>query len=123
MLRDVYSFLAETLIHLRDHAEAARIAEHLSPIPLPKNWSGHLSAGWFLARCAALAEKDNALSSEQRQELAAGYADRAVSHLRRALQRGYNDFDYLKTDEELAIVRGRKDFQELLAVRLEPSEK
>jgi hypothetical protein len=64
--------------------------------------------------CAALAEKDETLSSEKRQELARGYADRAVPRLREAIQRGYEDLKYLNTNEHLDILRQRDDFKKLL---------
>jgi hypothetical protein len=62
-----------------------------------------------------LAEKDAWLPEARREELARGYADRAVDLLRRAVQAGWKDAGHLTTDPDLKPLRGRKDFGELLA--------
>jgi serine/threonine protein kinase len=122
ILRDQYSDLTETLVQVKDHAEAARIAQQLAHV-FPQKWEGYLSAGSFLGRCAALAEKDDKLSDDRRNELAKEYADQAVQRLRDAVQKGYLDLHYLKTDEHLNVLRGRDDFQKLLSELAEKSRK
>jgi hypothetical protein len=52
--------------------------------------------------------KDNADRQEQ-------YADRAVALLCQAATTGYHDFAQLKEDPDLSGLRGREDYQRLLA--------
>src|SRR5262249_49818195 len=112
-LRYQYSGLAETHLQLQDHREAAKAAQELPPL-FPNAWNERLSAGWFLARCAALAEKDTTLAALERSELARAYADQSVQRLQEAIQRGYKDLNYLKTNEYLEVLRRRDDFTKLL---------
>jgi serine/threonine-protein kinase len=113
-LREVYSLHAETLVRLGEHAAAAQTALQL-PLLYPDSWQERLSAGWFLARCVPLADKDESLSASQRDTARQNYADRAVQLLREAVQRGYKDLAYLQKDPNLQPLRSRKDFQRLLA--------
>jgi hypothetical protein len=62
-----------------------------------------------------LAEKDAKLSQARRQELAKSYADQAVGALRQAVAHGYQDAAHMKKDTDLDPLRGRDDFQKLLA--------
>ena len=47
-------------------------------------------------------------------ERAAGYGDEATSCLRRAVELGFDDAEELETNEELAPLRDRPDFQALV---------
>jgi hypothetical protein len=62
-----------------------------------------------------LAAKDAKLPDAQRKELANSYADRALEALRQAVTRDYKDAANLKKDPDLDPLRGRDDFQKLLA--------
>jgi eukaryotic-like serine/threonine-protein kinase len=106
--------LAETLLALADHAEAAAAADSLpqTAVDPPEDL---YRAGCFLARCVPLAEKDAKLLPSQRQKLATEYAERAVAALRQAVAKGYRDGKHLKEAPDLATVRQREDFQKLLA--------
>ncbi len=95
------------------HAEAAQAAAEL-PRLFPDGWEDYHRAGWFLATCAALAEKDAKLAPAQRTALAHRYADEAVVLLRQAIQKGYKDGDHLKTNQAYATLRQREDFKQLL---------
>jgi tetratricopeptide (TPR) repeat protein len=112
-LRRQYSTLAESLIQLGEHREAAATALKLPPL-FPDAWQECLSAGWFLARCLPLAQRDTRLSGSESEMLRQDYADRAVEWLRRAIQGGYNDVNFLRTSPDLEPVRRRADYQKLL---------
>jgi len=62
-----------------------------------------------------LAEKDDKLSEAQRKERVQQYGERALKRLRQAVQNGFKDVQHLKTDPDLAPLRSRTDFQELVA--------
>jgi hypothetical protein len=62
-----------------------------------------------------LAEQDAKLPEPRRKELVRSYADRAMAALRQALAKGYKDCAQLKKDKDLDALRGRDDFQRLLA--------
>jgi hypothetical protein len=69
----------------------------------------------LLSRCVPLAEKDAKLPEPRRKEVARSYGDRAMEVLRQALAKGYQDGAQLKKDTDLDPLRGRDDFQKLLA--------
>jgi serine/threonine protein kinase len=112
-LRENYSLLAESLIQLGEYREAAATAEKIPPL-YPNAWQERLSAGWFLARCVPLVERDTQLSDSERQKLREEYGDRAVMRLREAVQRGWKDSEFLRKDPWIAPVRQREEFQKLL---------
>jgi tetratricopeptide (TPR) repeat protein/tRNA A-37 threonylcarbamoyl transferase component Bud32 len=112
-LRENYVALAEAWLQLREHAGAAKTVTEFAPL-FSEGWQERLQAGRVLARCAVLAEKDDKLAPEQRKDLAKTYADRAVQLLREAIQKGYQDLDYLKMDPALDGLRSREDFKQLL---------
>ncbi len=106
----------ETLIGLREHADAARaIAELLSfsPDSGPQNFR----AGSLLAQCVPLAAADSRLTDERRNELAKTYAERAVNLLREAKNRGHQDIEALKSDHSFDAIRSLAGFRELLATQ------
>jgi tetratricopeptide (TPR) repeat protein len=106
--------LAETLLHLGDHAAAAAAADRLAQFAVnPPN--DLYNPACFLSRCVPLAAKDDKLPEAKRQELAKDYADRAMTALRQAVARGYKDAAHLKKDPDLDPLRRRDDFQKLLA--------
>jgi hypothetical protein len=69
----------------------------------------------FFARCVPVAEKDANLAEATRKGLAQSYGDRALEALRRAVAKGYKDAAHLQKDPALDPLRGRDDFQKLLA--------
>ena len=101
-----------------DHAAAGRtLRELLAVVPLVRNVRGRVSpeeAALLLGRCLALAEKDKKLTEAQRKELRQTYGDEAVKLLRQAVAGGYKDGQALKNAEELAPLRPRLDFQQIL---------
>jgi serine/threonine-protein kinase len=106
--------LALTLLDLGEHAGAAAAAAELARVAFDPAGDAYKAAG-FLSRCVPLAEKDAKLPEARRQELARSYGDRALEALRQAVAKGYKDAAQMKKDTDLDAVRGRDDFQKLLA--------
>src|SRR5262249_9653415 len=114
-----YRVLAEALVRLGDHAAAAQTAaERPRPSP-PDEAVGRFWAG-ILARCIPLAEQDSTLPAKNREALAKTYGDQAVGLLRLGFQRESGvSLDRLKADPNLAPLRPRADFQQLIREREE----
>jgi tetratricopeptide (TPR) repeat protein/tRNA A-37 threonylcarbamoyl transferase component Bud32 len=77
------------LLRLADHGAAAVHAEEL-PRLFPAGRDEYLHAARFLARAAALAERDGRLPPGRRRELVQKYSRRAAQLLRQANARGRN---------------------------------
>jgi serine/threonine-protein kinase len=107
-------FLAATLLELGDHSVASTAAAELARVAFDPAGDAYTAAGFF-ARCVPLAEKDAKLPDGKRKELAQSYADQALAALRQAVARGYQDADHMKKNKDLDPLRGRDDFQKLLA--------
>jgi serine/threonine-protein kinase len=116
--REVFSdtrrVLAATLLELGEHAAAAEAAGDLARVAHDPANDAYKAAG-FLSRCVPLAEQDAKLPEPRRKEVARSYGDRAMEVLRQALAKGYKDGAQLKKDTDLDPLRGRDDFQKLLA--------
>ncbi|HEV3260669.1 MAG TPA: protein kinase [Gemmataceae bacterium] len=112
-LRDQLEYLADALVQLGEHAEAARTAEALPAIFQDNPRDCYLAAA-FLARCATLAENDARLAKDERRAVATRYADRTLALLEEAVARGYKDVDSLDK-EPFAALRRRDDFNKRLA--------
>jgi serine/threonine protein kinase/tetratricopeptide (TPR) repeat protein len=109
-----YEALAETLVLLGEHAAAAQATAEL-PVCFPANASKFRRAAGLLARCVPLAQQDQTVPMEKRDSLAKTYGDQAMLLLKKGLQQkpGY-DAELLKKDTDLASIRSRPDFQELV---------
>jgi eukaryotic-like serine/threonine-protein kinase len=112
-LRNHHWLLAEVLVQLKEHAEAAKAAAEL-PTVIPEGWEEYLRATLFLARCVPLAEQDAQLPVAKRKELARAYADEAMKRLREGVGRGYKNVPQLQKDKTFDPLREREDFQKLL---------
>jgi serine/threonine protein kinase len=108
-----YGELAEVLVELGEHAEAAKTAAEV-PRLYPDSWQECHQAATHLARCVPLAEKDAQLTEDQRRTLAQAYADQAVARLREAVAKGCTDPAQLTKPAAFDPLRGRADFQELV---------
>jgi serine/threonine protein kinase/type II secretory pathway pseudopilin PulG len=106
--------LIETLLAQGEHPAAAAVVEEFLAVGVDAAQDG-FTAACLLARCARVAEKDQRLPAERRQEAAQGYAERAVASLRQAVAKGYKKLEPLKKDRDLEPLRSRPDFQALVA--------
>jgi hypothetical protein len=62
-----------------------------------------------------IAAQDVQVPEEKRKKAAQSYADRALALLREAVRCGYRDAAHMQKDPDLDPLRGRDDFQKLLA--------
>jgi serine/threonine protein kinase/tetratricopeptide (TPR) repeat protein len=85
-----YGWLAEALVELGDHVEAAKTAEKL-PAALPDHGQGQTKAVPYLIRCAQVAEKDSRLPETGRKAVAQAYLDAAKELLRQVPEQFPND--------------------------------
>jgi serine/threonine protein kinase/tetratricopeptide (TPR) repeat protein len=69
-------------------------------------------ACWRAVTAAVIRATDQ---SETAAKAAAAEADRAMAWLKRAVSAGYSDIENMKNDKDLHALRGREDFQRLLA--------
>jgi tetratricopeptide (TPR) repeat protein len=106
--------LIETLIRLKDHDAASKIAVQLVSLSADSGQES-LRAGSFLSRCVSLAAADSKLPGTRRAELAKAYADQAVAMVREALKKGQGDLEALRQDASFDSVRARPDFVSLVA--------
>jgi hypothetical protein len=106
--------LAQTLVELKDHAEAAKAVGQFLGTGVEPARDAYTAAG-LLAGCARLAAEDDRLPEGKREQLAAGYGGRAVAALRQAIDQGAKEVGQVKMDPSLDPLRHRPDFQELLA--------
>jgi len=119
-LRNHYSNLADALVQVGKHGEAAAAATEV-PGLYPNGWREHLQAARVLAQCAALAAKDEELSEPKRKEVVNRYGEKAVTLLRQGADKGWKNVTALK-DPVFEPLRSRDDFQKLL-VELERKSK
>jgi serine/threonine-protein kinase len=112
-LAQYYALLAETLVRLRDHAAAAKVAIELSQHSAITPSRYRVAAG-FMARCLFLAENDEGLRAQERAVHAGDYGEQAVTLLRQWLVEGIPSADELKADRSLISLWPRADFQKLI---------
>ena len=110
--------LIELLLGQAEHAEAARVVRELiAVVPPDRKIAGSLPperVAAFLAKCAALVEKDEKVPEPKRKELQQEYGDEAMKQLKQAVAQGYTDAKVLKDAVDFAPLRMREDFQQML---------
>jgi tetratricopeptide (TPR) repeat protein len=105
--------LAQTLLQLKDHGAAARVA--IEPCSLcPASAAERVRAASALAQCVPLAEQDPRLTPDQRRETGRQYGDGAVLLLKEAVAKNYRDLGFLQHDSSLDALRERTDFRQIL---------
>ncbi|HEX4591734.1 MAG TPA: hypothetical protein VH120_17485, partial [Gemmataceae bacterium] len=67
-----------------------------------------------LARCIPIVYKDATLDAGQRRAAVQSYGDGAMAMLRQAVAAGYRDIPRLLADADLAPLRNRADYADLL---------
>jgi serine/threonine protein kinase len=90
LLQSHYLVLAEALLGLRKHGEAARTAEEVVRIS-PERWHALRSAADILGDCVLLAEKDDCLSPQERQAKVRAYTERIRALLRELERQAADD--------------------------------
>jgi serine/threonine protein kinase len=73
------------------------------------------NAGCVFSLASAAADQDIKLSPAERNRLKARYANQAMDYLRQSVAQGYRNPSIIKPDHDLDPLRGREDFQKLLA--------
>jgi serine/threonine-protein kinase len=112
-LRNHALILGDALVRLKEPAKASDAVA--LAVPLAAGWEDDYDAAGILSRCAALAGQDTRVEPQQRRRQADAYAARAVGLLRQACKKGFKDAGRLRADGQLAPLRGRDDFRQLLA--------
>jgi serine/threonine-protein kinase len=130
MLQSVRVECAMGLARLGDHAAASAEAEATLALVEPSGFNLYdLACVFSLARAAALA--DGALDRAQRERVAESYGSRAVDLLKKTFAAGSFDDPahaaHLRTDPDLAAVRGLGSFKvleaQVLGVSRDPGRK
>lgn len=114
---------AITLAKKGDHVRAADQADALGQSE-GLNSINVYNLACVYAQAVAAADRDPNLALPDHTRLKSNYAERAVSFLRRAVDKGYNNSNSVKKDPDLDPLRDRADFQKLCAdleVRQKPS--
>jgi hypothetical protein len=104
--------LASSLVDLKDHAAAFRVLRQLTTKAGVKKRQDHRAAA-LLARSASLVDRDKQLPPNERLELTKTYGDEAIALLRRAIQEGFQDVEFIGTPDFEAL-RNRQDFEQLV---------
>lgn len=105
--------LSGILTALGDHEGAFRTAQELAEIAAGVD--DVYNAAGFLGKCVKLAEQDPDLAEDQRTERVKQYADKAMALLSQAVEQGFADEEQIEQNADLDPLRGRDDFQALVA--------
>ena len=106
--------LAQAQAGLLDRAAAVKVAEQIRDL----GWDAAddaYHAACALALCIPIVAKHDKLDADERQAAVQFYGDEAMKLLRDAVAKGYKNAAQMKADRNLAPLRGRDDFQKLLA--------
>jgi serine/threonine protein kinase/Tfp pilus assembly protein PilF len=112
-LRDHYWLLADTLLNLGEHVDAARAAEESTRV-VPKHAETYFQASRYLASCIRSAGQDKKLSQEERQKLVEAYARQTLDLLLQAVRAGFRDTAALEKETAFAPLRSREEFQQIV---------
>jgi hypothetical protein len=105
-----------TLVHaaLLDSTDAVRAAETCRDL----GWDSPIDAydaARFRSRCIPVVAKHAKPNDEERQAAVRFYGDEALKMLRAADGKGYKDASHMTKYPDFDPLRGREDFQKLLA--------
>jgi serine/threonine protein kinase/tetratricopeptide (TPR) repeat protein len=112
-LFDVRLFRASVLVGRGDHARATDEANAVARQG-GLDQDNHYNIACLFALSSAAAGNDGKLAPADRTRLKAQYADRAMEFLRQAVANGFRSAPALKSDQDLAPLRSREDFQKLV---------
>jgi tetratricopeptide (TPR) repeat protein len=108
------TILVDVLCRLGEHGEAVRVADDWAGL-FPDGWAESVQAARHIVGCILVAERDQRLSVDRREELVRRYGDQVVERLRHAVARGYRGLGELARLPDFERLRQRDDFQQLLA--------
>jgi tetratricopeptide (TPR) repeat protein len=106
--------LAQAQAGLLDRAAAVKAAEQIRDLGWDAAGNAY-DAACALALCIPIVEKHEKLDADERQAAVQFYGDEAMKLLRHAVAKGFQDAARMKKDSDLDPLRGRDDFQKLLA--------
>jgi tetratricopeptide (TPR) repeat protein len=113
MYRDTLRQLATSYLSLADHAGLAATGEELARFDYePANDT--FGAATMLSSCVMVVNKEAKLDDGKRRELAQGYADRAMTLVRQAIERGFKNVERMQKDPRLEPLRERDEYRKLL---------
>ncbi|HUE70686.1 MAG TPA: serine/threonine-protein kinase [Pirellulaceae bacterium] len=121
MVYQAYVELARIAIRGGDHAELAELGQSHAALR-PDSQQDLFDAAKLTAVAAALAASDRKLTADARKEAEGAYAQAAIDFLRSAIEHGFRNVQTLRTEPDLAALRSRPDFQELLGKLAESSK-
>jgi tetratricopeptide (TPR) repeat protein len=99
----------------KQHALVAATADQIVAGPPLGKGEEAVRAALYLGTAAQLVRQDPKLSAERRAERSGQYDDRAVRHLRTAVERGFSDAARLRAVPQLKSLQDRDDYRQLLA--------
>jgi serine/threonine protein kinase/tetratricopeptide (TPR) repeat protein len=105
-----YRDLAESLLQLGQHAEAAQAAAALPRVFQDRGPDYYLAAR-FLSRCVAAAAKDSRLGDAQRDALVQDYGSQALDLLAKAVRLGAPEVRGLTRERDFDPLRDRANLQ------------
>jgi eukaryotic-like serine/threonine-protein kinase len=108
------TMVAECLVGAGKFAEALAAAEAIAGLGWNPSNDCYNSA-CALAQCVLVINAQDALPAEKRAEQARLFSERAIGQLRLAVQKGFTDAANARKDNDLRSLRGRKDFEAVLA--------
>jgi serine/threonine protein kinase/tetratricopeptide (TPR) repeat protein len=113
---DLINARVQWALVLAGRGDHARATDKAIAVARPENLSlaNLYNITCVFAKSSAAAESDTKLSPPDRNRLKMRYADRAVDFLRQAVAKGFQSVAALNSDPDLAPLRSRPDFQELV---------
>ena len=114
MLSMQRSCLAEVHLDRKRHVEAAAATREMLETR-PDSADDRFVGALFLARCSRIAATDDALTEEERAELARSYVEEAIDLLASAIELGFRDLSALESEKDLEPLREHPRFSELFA--------
>jgi serine/threonine protein kinase len=113
MLCNHHSVLARARVEVGEHAgilpAAISVRERFPAMVIDAYWA------FLLVRCIPLAEKDSHLGPDERARLAGEYGEQAMTFLQAAQRKNPKSLSGIDSNPAFAPLRGRPDFQKLLA--------
>ncbi len=113
ILRQAMSGLAQILLKSGDHARLFAAGERYANLK-PGGSEELFSGASLMSLATRLVAKDSSLDEQKKKAAIDRYGKRAVELLRQAVAQGWQDRERLEKEPDLAPIRERSDFQELL---------